>query len=207
MAAGQAAGLVPKVHANQLGQRDRVCRLAVELAAASADHCTHLSGADIDALADAATATDPTVATLLPGAELSTRTPFPDARRLISAGAIVALATDCNPGTSFTTSMPLCVSLRVVGMRLTVAEALRAATVGGAAALRRTDVGHLRVGAAADLCILDAPSYVHLAYRPGVDLMWQVWRAGRPVAGRAFEVTRGPRSEGAAGSAPGCEGG
>ena len=188
LAAGQAAGLVPKVHANQLGQGPGV-QLAVELAAASADHCTHLSEADIDALADAATATDPTVATLLPGAELSTRTPFPDARRLISAGAIVALATDCNPGTSFTTSMPLCVSLGVVGMRLTVAEALRAATVGGAAALRRTDVGHLRVGAAADLCILDAPSYVHLAYRPGVDLMWQVWRAGRPVAGRAFEVT------------------
>ncbi len=123
----------------------------------------------------------PTVATLLPGAEFSTRSPYPDARRLLDAGVIVALATDCNPGTSFTTSMPLCIALAVREMHMTVAEALWAATVGGARALRRDDVGRLQVGGPADLVMLDAPSYVHLAYRPGVDLVAGVWRAGERV--------------------------
>lgn len=185
--AGLEAGLGARVHANQLQQGPGV-QLAVEMGAASADHCTHLSDADITALADSATTSAPTVATLLPGAELSTRSPFPDARRLLAAGALVALATDCNPGTSYTTSMPLCIALGVTEMNMTVGEALWAATVGGATALRRTDVGRLLPGSTADLVVLDAPSHVHLAYRPGVDLVWQVWRAGRPVAGKAYEV-------------------
>lgn len=178
LAAGAARGLTPRVHANQLQPGPGV-QVAVEFAAASADHCTHLTDADVTALADTATTTVPTVATLLPGAEFSTRSPYPDARRLLDAGAVVALATDCNPGTSFTTSMPLCIALAVREMRMTVAEALWAATVGGATALRRTDVGRITVGGPADLLALNAPSYVHLAYRPGVDLMWQVWWGGR----------------------------
>ncbi len=175
LAAAAAAGLGLRVHANQLRPGPGVA-LAAAHGAASADHCTHLSAADIAALADSAT-----VATLLPGAELGTRSPFPDARRLLDAGATVALATDCNPGTSYTTSMPLCIALAVSQMRMTPAEALAAATVGGAAALRRTDVGRIRVGGPADLIALDAPSHVHLAYRPGVDLIDQVWRAGAPM--------------------------
>ncbi len=148
-------------------------QLAVELGAASADHCTHLSAADVDALASS-----DTVATLLPGAEFSTRAVYPDARRLLDAGATVALSTDCNPGSSFTTSVPFCIAVAVREMGMTPDEALWAATAGGAAALRRSDVGSLRVGARADLVLLDAPSHVHLAYRPGVPLVAGVWRAG-----------------------------
>ncbi|MCU1617646.1 MAG: hutI, partial [Frankiales bacterium] len=136
-----------------------------ELGAASADHCSHLTDADVDALADGST-----VATLLPGVEFSTRSPYPDARRLLDAGVTVALATDCNPGSCFTSSMPFCVALAVREMGMTSAEAVRAATAGGAAALRRSDIGHLDVGARAHLAVLDAPSYRHLAYRPGVPL-------------------------------------
>ncbi|MEZ0074041.1 imidazolonepropionase [Planotetraspora sp. GP83] len=175
LAAGMKAGLRARVHANQLGEGPGV-RLACEMGAASADHCTHLSGADVAALADSGV-----VATLLPAAEFSTRSPYPDARRLLDAGVTVALATDCNPGSSFTTSMPFCVALAVREMRMTPLEAVRAATSGGARALRRTDVGTLRVGARADLVILEAPSYVHLAYRPGVPLVAQVWQSGRRV--------------------------
>jgi imidazolonepropionase len=163
--AGRAAGLLPRVHANQLTAGPGV-RLAVELGAASADHCTHLTAADVDALAGGTT-----VATLLPGVEFSTRSPYPDARRLLDAGVTLALATDCNPGSSFTSSMPFCVALAVREMRMTPAEALWAATAGGAAALRRSDVGHLAPGARADLAVVDAPSYRHLAYRPGVPLV------------------------------------
>jgi imidazolonepropionase len=162
--AGRAAGLGLRVHANQLSAGPGV-QLAVELGAASADHCTHLTPADVDALAGGTT-----VATLMPGVEFSTRSPYPDARRLLSAGVTVALATDCNPGSCFTSSMPFCVALAVRELGMTPAEALWAATAGGAAALRRTDVGHLRPGARADLAVLDAPSYRHLAYRPGVPL-------------------------------------
>ena len=165
LTAGVQAGLLPRIHANQL-QAGPGVRLAVELGAASADHCTHLTGADIDALADG-----DTVATLLPGAEFSTRSPYPDARRLLEAGVTVALATDCNPGSSYTSSMPFCLALAVREMRMSPAEALRAATLGGARALRRDDIGVLRPGARADLVLLDAPSYLHLAYRPGVPLI------------------------------------
>jgi imidazolonepropionase len=175
LVAGIKAGLQARVHANQLGTGPGV-RLACEIRAASADHCTHLTDADVAALADSGV-----VATLLPGAEFSTRSPYPDARRLLDAGVTVALATDCNPGSSFTTSMPFCVALGVREMRMTPREAVRAATLGGARALRRSDVGALRPGARGDLVILDAPSYVHLAYRPGVPLVAQVWRCGRRV--------------------------
>lgn len=183
---GQAAGLGVRVHANQLGPGPGV-QLAVELGAASADHCTHLSDADIDALASARYDCmcgdgqhTTTVATLLPGAEFSTRSPYPDARRLLDAGVTVALATDCNPGSSYTSSMPFCIALAVREMGMTPAEAVWAATAGGARALRRHDIGVLRVGARADLVILDAPSYLHLAYRPGVPLISKVLHNGVP---------------------------
>ncbi len=172
---GMAAGLAPRLHANQLRAGPGV-QLAVELGAASADHCTHLSPGDVDALAGSST-----VATLLPLVEFSTRSPYPPARRLLDVGATVALATDCNPGSGYSTSMPLAIALAVREMHLTPAEAVRAATAGGAAALRRTDIGSLRVGARADLVVLDAPSYVHLAYRPGVPLVGQVWQGGKRV--------------------------
>jgi imidazolonepropionase len=175
LAAAAASGLGLRVHANQLQHGPGVA-LAVEVGAASADHCTHLSDADVAALADS-----PTVATLLPGAEFSTRSPYPDARRLLDAGVVLALATDCNPGTSFTTSMPFCIALAVREMRMSPAEALWAATAGGARALRRSDVGGVTVGGPADLVLLDAPSFVHLAYRPGVQLVSGVWRGGRPM--------------------------
>ncbi|RKN49514.1 imidazolonepropionase [Micromonospora endolithica] len=174
LACGQAAGLGVRLHANQLGPGPGV-RLGVELGAASVDHCTHLADADVDALAGSAT-----VATLLPGAEFSTRSPYPDARRLLDAGVTVALATDCNPGSSYTSSMSFCLALAVREMRMTPAEAVWAATAGGARALRRDDVGALRPGARADLMILDAPSHLHLAYRPGVPLIRQVLHNGVP---------------------------
>jgi imidazolonepropionase len=172
LAAGMAAGLQPRVHANQLTAGPGV-QLAVGVGAASADHCSNLTDADVEALA-----TSPTVATLLPGVEFSTRHPYPDARRLLDAGATVALATDCNPGSCFTSSMPLCVALAVREMHMTTQEAVWAATAGGARALRRTDVGHLGVGAQADLVMIDGPSHAYLAYRPGVPLVAGVWRAG-----------------------------
>ncbi|MDH2424006.1 imidazolonepropionase [Sphaerisporangium sp. TRM90804] len=177
LTAGLERGLVPRVHAGQLGPGPGV-RIAVELGAASADHLTHLTDDDVTALASG-----DTVATLLPGAEFSTRSPYPDARRLIDAGATVALAADCNPGSSYTTNIPFCVALAVREMRMTPAEAVWAATMGGAKALRRRDVGHLGPGAWADFVLLDAPSHVHLAYRPGVPLVRRVWRRGRLVAG------------------------
>lgn len=173
--AGRAAGLLPRVHAGQLGPGPGV-RLAVEVGAASADHCTYLSDADVDALASSQT-----VATLLPGVEFSTRQPYPDARRLLGAGVTVALATDCNPGSCFTSSMALCIALAVREMRMTTQESVWAATAGGARALGRTDVGHLAPGARADLMLLDGPSHVFLAYRPAVPLAVAVWQAGELV--------------------------
>jgi len=164
LSAGRDAGLGLRVHANQLSAGPGV-QLAVELGAASADHCTHLTDDDVDALASGTT-----VATLLPGVEFATRSPYPDARRLLEAGVTVALATDCNPGSCYTSSMPFCIALAVREMGMTPAEAVWAATAGGAAALDRGDVGRLGVGARADLTVLDAPSYRHLAYRPGVPL-------------------------------------
>ncbi|SEF00898.1 imidazolonepropionase [Streptomyces sp. Ag109_O5-10] len=177
LTAGKARGLTPRVHANQLSYGPGV-QLAVELDAASADHCTHLTAADVDALAHSRT-----VATLLPGAEFSTRAAWPDARRLLDAGVTVALSTDCNPGSSFTSSVPFCIALAVRDMRMTPDEAVWSATAGGAAALRRTDIGRLAPGARADLLLLDAPSHVHLAYRPGVPLVSGVWRNGVRVVG------------------------
>jgi imidazolonepropionase len=173
LAAGRAAGLIPRVHANQLGPGPGV-QVAVQAGAASADHCTYLTDADVAALASSGT-----VATLLPGVEFATRQPYPDARRLLAAGVTVALATDCNPGSCFTSSMPLCIALAVREMRLTTEEAVWSATAGGARALRRTDVGQLSPGARADLVLLDAPSHAYLAYRPGVPLVSAVWQAGR----------------------------
>lgn len=172
LTAGKAKGLHPRIHANQLSYGPGV-QLAVELDAASADHCTHLTDEDVDALANSNT-----VATLLPGAEFSTRAEWPDARRLLDAGATVALSTDCNPGSSFTSSVPFCIALAVRDMGMTPDEAIWSATAGGAAALRRTDIGVIREGARADLAFLNAPSHVHLAYRPGVPLVSEVWRRG-----------------------------
>jgi imidazolonepropionase len=169
--AGLAAGLGARLHANQLGPGPGV-RLAVELGAASADHCTHLTPADVDDLAAGST-----VATLLPLVEFSTRSPYPDARALLDAGATVAIATDCNPGSAYSTSMPLAIALAVREMHMTPREAVRAATAGGAAALRRDDIGRIAVGQRADLIALEAPSYIHLAYRPGVPLIAQVWQS------------------------------
>jgi imidazolonepropionase len=163
--AGIAAGLGARLHANQLGHGPGV-QLAVELGCASADHCTYLTDADIEALAGGST-----VATFLPATDFSTRQPYPDARRVIDAGVTVALATNCNPGSSYTTSMSFCIALAVRDLRMTIEEALAAATVGGAAALREPDLGRLAVGGPADLVVLDAPSYTHLVYRPGVPLV------------------------------------
>jgi imidazolonepropionase len=172
--AGAAAGLRGRLHANQLGPGPGV-RLAAELGLSAVDHCTHLTDDDVSALADSGT-----IATLLPGVEFSTRQPYPDARRLLDAGVRVALATDCNPGSCFTSSMPLCIALAVREMGLTPAEAVRAATVTAAAALDRDDVGALVPGRRADLVLLDAPSHVHLAYRPGVPLVAATGVGGRP---------------------------
>ena len=177
LAAGAAAGLRARVHANQLGPGPGV-QIAVEAGAASADHCTFLSDADVSALAGSGE----TVATLLPGVEFATRSPYPDARRLLAAGVTLALASDCNPGSCFTSSMPLCIALAVREMRMTTQEAVWAATAGGARALRRSDVGQLGIGARADLVMLEAPSHTYLAYRAGVPLVAAVWRAGQRVA-------------------------
>ncbi|MGW4110321.1 imidazolonepropionase [Actinosynnema sp. NPDC004786] len=170
--AARARGLGLRVHGNQLGEGPGV-RLAVELGAASVDHCTYLSAADVDALAGS-----DTVATLLPACDLSTRQALAPARALLDAGATVALASNCNPGSSYTTSMAFCVATAVLQMGMTVEEAVTAATLNGAKALRRTDVGRLSPGARADVHVLDAPSTTHLAYRPGVPLTHAVWRAG-----------------------------
>ncbi|TKV60305.1 imidazolonepropionase [Nakamurella flava] len=172
LTAGMAAGLRPRLHSGQLGFGDGI-RLAVELDAASVDHCTYVSGADLDALAGGNT-----VATLLPGVEFSTRTPWSDGRRLLDAGVTVALATDCNPGSSYTSSMAFCIALAVRDQGLSPAEAVWAATAGGAAALRRDDVGVVRPGRRADLTVLAAPSHLHLAYRPGVPLVRSVLKNG-----------------------------
>jgi len=177
LAAGQAAGLSPRVHANQLGPGPGV-QVAVAAGAAAADHCTYLTDADVDALASSGT-----VATLLPGVEFATRQPYPDAAALMKAGVTVAIATDCNPGSCFTSSMPFCIALAVRELKMTTDQAVWAATAGGARALRRHDVGHLGPGARADVVMLDAPSHTYLAYRPGVPLISAVWQEGQLVAG------------------------
>jgi len=173
--AGVNKGLLPRIHANQLTQGGGV-QLAVELDCASADHCTHLSDKDIELLAGSNT-----VATLVPGAEFSTRATYPNAARLFDAGVNVAIATDCNPGSSYTTSMPFCIAIAIREMGFSPEQAMWSATMGGAKALRRTDIGALAVGQSADLVILNAPSYLHLGYRPGVDLVSEVFKSGKSI--------------------------
>ena len=175
--AGRAAGLGLRLHGNQLGHGPGV-QLAVELGCASVDHCTHLTDDDVAALAGSET-----VATFLPATDFSTRQPYPDARRVIDAGATVALASNCNPGSSYTSSIPFCIALAVREMHMTIEEALRAATVGGATALRRLDVGHLAPGSVGGAVILDAPNYHHLAYRPGHPIVAAVVGGTRAVSG------------------------
>jgi imidazolonepropionase len=179
LVAAKERGLGLRVHGNQLAPGPGV-RLAVELGAASVDHCTYLSKSDVDALAGS-----DTVATLLPACDLSTRQPLPDARLLLDAGATVALASNCNPGSSYTSSMAFCVATAVLQMRMSIEEAVRAVTWGGARALRRESgdgaVGVLRPGARADIHVLDAPSATWLAYRPGVPLTHAVWRKGTRI--------------------------
>jgi imidazolonepropionase len=173
LTAGAARGLRGRLHANQLGPGSGV-QLACELQLAAVDHCTYLSDQDIAALRDSGT-----VATLLPGVEFSTRQPYPDARKLLDVGVTVAIASDCNPGSCYSSSMPFCIALAVREMGLTPLEAVQAATAGGARALSRRDIGTLTVGARADFAVLDAPSHAHLAYRPGVPIVVETWRAGR----------------------------
>jgi len=173
--AGIAKGLLPRIHANQL-QEGQGVRLGVELDAASVDHVSHLSEKDIEALSKSKT-----VATLLPGAEFSTRSAYPDVRPLLEASITVALASDCNPGSSYTTSMAFIMAIAVREMHFSPEQALWSATMGGAKALRRDDIGHLFEGARANFSILKADSYIHLAYRPGVQLIEQVWRDGLQI--------------------------
>lgn len=185
--AGKARGLGVRVHGNQLGEGPGVA-LAVELGAASVDHVNYLSDADVEALASS-----DTVATLLPACDLSTREPLAPGRKLIDAGATVAIASNLNPGTSYTSSMNFCVTTAVLQQHLTLDEAIAAGTLGGATALRRQDVGEgkdakgrpakgsLVVGSSADLHVLDAPSAVHLAYRPGMPMTWKTFVGGREV--------------------------
>ena len=175
--AGRAAGLGLRVHGNQLGFGPGV-QLAVEMGAASVDHCTYMTDEDIAALAGS-----DTVATFLPATDFSTRQPYPDARRAIDAGVDVAVATNCNPGSSYPTSMAFCIALAIRDMYMTPEEALLAATRGGAQALGRDDVGRLAPGARADAVVLDAPSYTHLVYRPGVPLVATTVVAGRVASG------------------------
>jgi imidazolonepropionase len=165
--AGRAAGLGLRLHGNQLGHGPGV-QLAVDCGCASVDHCTYLNDADIEALAGS-----DTVATFLPAADFSTRQPYADARRVIDAGATVALASNCNPGSSYTTSISFCIAIAVREMGMTIDEAIHAVTLGGAAALQRDDIGKLAPGSAGHAVILDAPTHHHLAYRPGVPLIGQ----------------------------------
>jgi imidazolonepropionase len=176
--AGIAKGLLPRLHASQLEDLGAIA-LAVELDCASVDHCTHLSEKDIEMLASGNT-----VATLLPGAEFSTRSSYPDAKKLFEAGVTVALATDCNPGSSFTTSMPFCIAVAVRDMGFTIDQAVWSATRGGALALRDSSRGTLSVGSRADFAVLDAPNHLFLAYRPGVQLVASTYVAGKKVYGR-----------------------
>jgi imidazolonepropionase len=167
--------LLPRIHANQISA-GRGIELAVELGCASADHCSHLTAKDIEMLAGSNT-----VATLLPGAEFSTRSAYPDARALFEAGVRVAIATDCNPGSSYTSSMAFCIAIAVREMHFSPEQALWSATLGGAMALQREDVGMLSIGKSADFVVLDAPSFRHIPYRPGVDLVEQTFISGTSI--------------------------
>ncbi|MGO9975726.1 MAG: imidazolonepropionase [Solirubrobacteraceae bacterium] len=187
--AGAAVGLGLRVHAAQLQPGPGV-QLAVELDAASVDHCTYLTDGDVDALASSST-----VATFLPATDFATRQPYPDARRAIDAGVAVALATNTNPGSSYTTSMGFCIALAVRDLRMTLEEALLAATSGGARALRRDDIGRLAPGLRADIAVLDAPSPAYLAYRPGVSLVAVTLLSGRAAHVDPALIDPGPWRE------------
>ena len=184
LTAGRDAGLGLRLHANQLGHGPGV-QLGVEMGCASVDHCTYLSDSDIEALASS-----DTVATFLPATDFSTRQPYPDARRAIDAGVRVAIASNCNPGSSYTSSLSFCMALAVRDMGMTIDEAVAAVTTGGAAALRRADVGRITPGGPAHMTVLDAPSRHHLAYRPGVPLIWRTLGADYrlPTAGEQTQT-------------------
>lgn len=171
--AGADAGLLVKLHANQIESIGGI-DVAQELGAVSVDHLTHTSHSELKTLASSGI-----VATLLPGVEFSTRSDYPDARRFFDAGVEVALATDCNPGSSFTTSMQLVIALAVREMHMSVDQAVRAATLGGAHALARTDIGVISLGMKADFIVLSAPSIDFLAYRPGVPQIAHTYLAGK----------------------------
>lgn len=173
--AGIAHGALARIHANQLTAGKGV-EIAVTLDAASADHLSNSSNADIDLLASSNT-----VATLLPGAEFSTHFERNLGRKFLDAGATVAIASDCNPGSSYTTSMPFCIAAAVNLLGFTVEEAVYAATCGGAKALRRDDIGKIATGLRADMALLESPSYIHLAYRPGINLVHSTYKSGRAV--------------------------
>lgn len=192
LTAARDAGLGLRVHGNQLGPGPGT-QLAVEFGAASVDHVNYLDDADVTALAGSWKSWDPatrtgaagTVATCLPACDLSTRQPLAPGRELIDAGVQIALASNCNPGTSYTSSMAFCVATAVLQMRLTIEEAITAATYGGALALGVQDlVGSLEVGKRADIQLLNAPAVAHLAYRPGMNLSGPVFRAGALVVGK-----------------------
>ncbi|MGH3651891.1 imidazolonepropionase [Glutamicibacter sp.] len=189
LAAARGKGLATKVHGNQLGPGPGV-KLAVEFGSHSVDHVNYLDDQDIQALAgswadwDAATRTGApgTVATCLPACDLSTRQPLAPGRKLLDAGVRIALASNCNPGTSYTSNMNFCVATAVLQMNLSLAEAIEAATYGGALALGVADqVGSIEIGKRADLHVLDAPVAAHLAYRPGMNLTHSVYRAGKAI--------------------------
>ena len=173
--AATTLGYKKRLHANQLKAGDGV-KLGIDLGCVSIDHCSYLNSADISGLAESGV-----VATLLPIAEFSTRSTYPNARALIDAGVNVALSTDCNPGSSYSTSMSFAIALAVREMGMTPSEALKAATFMGAKALEREDIGAISLGKRADFLMLDAPSHAHIAYRPGVDLIAEVFKAGELV--------------------------
>ena len=177
LAAGRAHGLALRIHAEELAHTGGA-RLAAELRCQSADHLVHATEADADLLFTAGV-----VAVLLPATSFSLRSAYAPARMLADAGVTLALATDCNPGTSYTTSMPFVIALACSQYGLTVDEAVRAATLGGARALGRDDIGHLWPGAAADLAVLDADHWVDLAYRPGMPIVSTVVKDGAVVVG------------------------
>ena len=170
--AAKSRGLDVRIHADQLG-RVGAAHLAAELSAASADHLDHATGEDLAAMSAAGTS-----AVLLPAVSFSMRLPYPDGRRIWDSGVTVALATDCNPGTANVESMPFVVALAALNMGLTPDEAIWAATRGAALSLRLEDRGHLVPGAVADLVVLDAPTHLHIPYRPDADLVAAVVKSG-----------------------------
>ena len=174
--AGKDRGLVPVIHGSQLGPGD-AAKVAIEVGAASLDHGTFLTDDDVTLLAGS-----DTVVTLLPITELATKQPPPDAKRLLDAGITVAVASNMNPGSGHSSSMPLAIALAVTTMNMSPADALWSATAGGARALRLDDRGIIAQGSRADLIELDATHFAHLAYQPGMPLIRRVWQAGVAVS-------------------------